>query len=325
LGVNWGDTVPFIWSLAATSIICILMCVIPALFILLAVLWGVLLVVSACYIEKAQLIAIFLINNLIYYLLAGFSTVFFSIIFFGAAYLAMSIAANYRQGYYEIQKWGIIIGLLSVSFFLISLYTSPEGLSTVQTQLEGYLNNTIKTYDDSGLLEFYANQGISRAEIERSLSQVMEQIIRYLPAFYYLQAIMAVFFTSIVAAYIGRKYGIDRLIKKPFSEEIMPWQLVWVAILGLVFWIGDKNNMSTLYSIGSNLLVVLVPIAMYYGLSVVVYSIKRSSFKTWLIIAMVILTLISPISVVIFLSLAGLFDSLIDYRKVRTVKEDGNQ
>ena len=113
-------------------------------------------------------------------------------------------------------------------------------------------------------------------------------------------------------------------LKRPYDQEVMPWQLVWVVIAGLSLWLIGREEMSLVYYTGSNLLVVLVPIAVYFGLATVIYKLKqrKTSTRNWIITFLVIITVIFPLSAIIFLAVVGLFDSLLDHRKLRVEKGD---
>ena len=103
----------------------------------------------------------------------------------------------------------------------------------------------------------------------------------------------------------------------------MPWQLVWVFIAGLGLWLWGREETSAAYYIGSNILAVIAPIALYYGFAVTLYVLKRMPIKRnfGLIVLAVVFVTIFTVPIIIMLGLIGLFDALIDYRKIRWQKE----
>ena len=106
----------------------------------------------------------------------------------------------------------------------------------------------------------------------------------------------------------------------------MPWQLVWVIIAGLALWLlGRAQQMNSLYYTGSNILVVMLPISVYFGLATVVFKLKQQKpvYQKWFTIILIILSIFFLPSAVIFFSIIGVFDALMDYRKLRLEKEDG--
>jgi len=84
-----------------------------------------------------------------------------------------------------------------------------------------------------------------------------------------------------------------------------------------------RDQLSAIYYAGSNILLISVPIALYYGLAAIVYMIRRFQKRTRkiLVIVLVVLSLLFTASAIIFLTVIGLFDSLLDYRRLRTKEE----
>jgi hypothetical protein len=113
------------------------------------------------------------------------------------------------------------------------------------------------------------------------------------------------------------------LIKKPFGEEVMPWQFAWGLILALSLWLLDRDNMTSIYYVGSNLLVIFGMIALYFGLSSLAYrwGIMNPRSRKWILTIFILASVSFPLPTIIFTGLLGLFDSLLDYRKVRKKEE----
>ena len=84
------------------------------------------------------------------------------------------------------------------------------------------------------------------------------------------------------------------------------------------------DQLNPIYYLGSNILWTLVPIAVYFGLATIVHKIagRRRSARVLIILGIIFLTLALPLSAIIFLSIIGLFDSLVDFRKLRTGQEE---
>lgn len=303
---------------------CFFLANLPGLTLIFAALWGATLIISALYLVKKDLIFLLIINLGVLYFLAGASNLFFYLFFFGIAAIVMSLLVFRNKGYYELQKWGIISAVMGVSIFLgvIYLTTGNIGINLFEEQLQTYMAESIDHYEELGILDFYEKRGIVKAELEEKMNGLASKIAKHLPAFYYLQAILVVFFMLLIAVWVSLKRSILRLKKRPYSQEIMPWQLAWLAIAGLILWLVGRENMSLIYFAGSNILLILVPITMYYGLSAITFKFRQRKLqkRKWLILIIVILCVVFPLSAVIFLSIIGLFDALIDYRKLRIEK-----
>ena len=224
-----------------------------------------------------------------------------------------------------MQRRGVTVAVIAIGLLLGGLYYSTGDMGMVQLEQEiaAQVEDIVEYYDDVGLMNIYEEQGISAQELKEALVSFMGAAVRHLPAFYYLQAIMAVFFMLFLASFWCQKRNLNRLIRKPFDQEIMPWQMAWVVILGLALWLWGRDQLSTIYYIGSNILLLTVPIGLYYGLAAVVYKIRQYKQRTRriMVIVLAVLSLLFTASAIIFFTVIGLFDSLLDYRRLRTKEE----
>ncbi len=313
-----------IFYLLATSLACIAMAFLPEIALIPAIAWGAFLIIAALHLEDNKILAIFFINLLLLLFMAGVDQLFVYFVFFGIAAVIMSLLASRNWDYYKIQKAGVSVAVLGVSVFLLWTYLASGGIgiNELESQLNQAAAESIKIYEDMGIFE---NQlGISLEEFQSSLQRTTAAFARHLPAIYYLQAIIAVFFMLLLAAHTAQKANYERLKKKAFREEMMPWQLVWIAIAGLGLWIWGRDELNQIYYLGSNILWTVAPIAVYYGLALVGYQIgkARSAPRVFFIFGLILLILALPLSAILFLSIIGLFDSLVDFRKLRRGQEE---
>jgi len=316
----------FIFYLAGTSAACSAMALLPELSLIPAILWGTLLILAGLHLELRKILIIYLINISLLFTMGGASNFLVYLTFFAIPAIVMTMLLFYRMNYYQIQHRGVIAAVLGVSLFLVFSYFSSGGVGI--TEMEAELNRSaeesIRVYEETGIFDIYEQMGISQADFEAALKQTTATFARHLPAIFYDQAIIAVFFILFFASYISRKRNIERLKKKSFREEIMPWQLVWIAIAGMGLWIWGRDELNYVYYIGSNILCIIVPIAIYYGLSSIIYKMaeQKRSTRMFMIIGLILLTMVFPLSAIIFLSIIGLFDSLVDFRRLRTGQEE---
>lgn len=307
----------------------------PGLILPLAILWGATLVAAGVYLHKKKLLLLYLINIITLFglgvlggavVLQALQFLLLEMTFFGAAAMVMGWLANRGQDYYQVQKWGMLVAVIGVSLFLGIVYLGSGQIGTgeMERQLNQAYEETLEIYEESGALEKYEERGFSREDLDKSFQHFSQLIIRNLPAIFYLQAILAVFFMLLLGAFWSKRSGTSRLIRKPYSEEVMPWQLVWVFIFGLALCLGGKDRLLWVYYSGTNLLVVMTVISMYYGVAAVIYQLRRSweSTRKWLGAALIILSVVFIPSAVIFFSVMGLFDALLDYRRLRIQKEE---
>jgi len=316
----------FVFFLLTTSLICVIMAYVPAIILILAIIWGVLLIMGGLYLTPAKILSISLINAIVLYSIAGVSNFLFYLAFFGLAAFVMAVLAAYGKGYYELQKWGMMSCVIGVSLFLLISYAAAGGLgiNEFETGMNEYIDDSMATYEKMGIFDAYEQMGIGQTELEQAMKDTMATFARHLPAFYYIQAIIAVFFMLFLASILSLKSNIVRLKRKSFNEETMPWQFVWLAIAALGLWIWGRDELNYIYYIGSNMLMVMAPIALYFGLSTLTFKINqlRPNIKMWLVIGFIFLAIVFPLSAIMFVSIIGLFDSLVDFRKLRIEQED---
>ncbi|HZK42886.1 MAG TPA: DUF2232 domain-containing protein [Syntrophomonadaceae bacterium] len=312
---------PTFFFVAISIVCCFLLTRLPGLTFFIAILWGVSLIGSALYLDKKRLILLYSINLVVLYVLAGVSSFFFYLSFFGLAGIVMGLLVLENKGYYEVQKWGIIASVIGVSVFIFIAYfgAADLGMEQLEQQAQSYIGESIQDLEAKGMFEIYAKRGITKADFEEKMYSFAAVILKHIPAFYYLQSILVTFTMLLFASWVSLKRDFGRLKKRPFSQEVMPWQLVWVMIAGLLLWLIGRSEMSLIYYAGSNMIAILVPITMYFGLAALIFKLReqKTSRAKWIIIPLIVLGIIFPISVIIFLSIFGLFDALLDYRKLR--------
>lgn len=315
----------FVKIVLGTSSLAVLMALLPFLTVVVAILWGCSLLLSALYLDQKRLITVIIINIIIVLSVSGLEETLFLLAFFIIPAVVISLGAQQDRDYYQLQRGGVTVAVIAISLLLGGLYfsTGDMGMAQLEQEIAAQVEEIVEYYDDVGLMNIYEEQGISAQELKEALVSFMGAAVRHLPAFYYLQAIMAVFFMLFLASFRCQKRNLNRLIRKPFDQEIMPWQMAWVVILGLALWLWGRDQLSTIYYIGSNILLLTVPIGLYYGLAAVVYKIRQYKQRTRriMVIVLAVLSLLFTASAIIFFTVIGLFDSLLDYRRLRTKEE----
>jgi len=310
----------FVLYLILSCLTCLVMINIPSLMFVLAIIWGIILILTGLETNKKQLTIIYAANLLLLWFLAG--TIDF--LYIGLPALAMAFRAiNKNSGYYNLLKVGLGTAVIAGGLLLGLIYLNGDnGITQVEHQINNYVKENLELYENSGAFELYRDTGMSEAEFESSLYKIVHVMVQHMPALYFLQTIMITAITLYLASRLARRRGLNRLEKRPFAGEQLPWQFAWVVIAGLGLWLTGQEE-STMRLIGSNLLAVMAPVLAYFGLSVLAFKLNNVHpfRKPWLTVLIVITAIFLTLPVLIFLILLGLFDSLIDYRKLRTDKE----
>lgn len=316
---------PFLIFLTAATLECILIALVPAMSLLTAILWGATLILAGTYIIRSQLISIVFTNLAVLFILTGINGALLFILFFGAAGLLMSLLANRGADYYLILNSGAIAAVIGVSIYLTLFFFGMEEAAVANQKAEFniFMQEALDNFEDSDLFNIYEEQGITKEDIQESFEEMVTIIFKHLPAVYYIQAIMVIFFMLILAQRLSQTFANQRLRKKAFNKEIMPWQLVWVFIAGLGLWIWGRGQATAIYYIGSNILAVMIPITIYYGLAVALYLLSkiRKRKNIWITVLIIFSVVVFTAPLIILLVLMGLFDSLMDYRKIRIPEE----
>ena len=168
----------------------------PALTFLIAILWGGSLIMAGINLDLKQMLAVTGLSIVVLYAVAGVHIPFYHLAFFGLSAIMMGFLANMGKGYYHVQKWGMAAAVIGVTLFTLMVYfsTGQIGIQEMEKQLNIYLQENEKQFEQSGLIELYEERGITREELEDSIQPMVKSFARHLPAFYYLQAILAAFF-----------------------------------------------------------------------------------------------------------------------------------
>lgn len=331
----------FIFYALTTSILCFLLLAAPALTLILTIAWGILVVLTGLYFKPGYLWLMALFNSLGLLLFIALSYGTQGIIpmlqeglgaliafgcFFGLAIYTMGFLTARGRDYYCIRSRGMAASVIGVTLFLGWAYLTQGsiGIKEMETELNLRFEEAINTYESTGILEIYIQQGISKQDLQAMFQNLSRTAARHLPASYYLQGIVAVFFILLIASSMSLRRKIDRLIRRPYLNEAMPWILAWVVIAGLAFCLWGYDQKDVYYYIGTNILVVMTPITCYYGLAAVVYKLREMNTipRRWLMVVLIISSAVFLPSAIIFLSLAGLFDSLLDFRRLRSRREE---
>jgi hypothetical protein len=293
------------------------------LSIVAGILWGIVLVVGGYWVSRVSLIAVFIANTLLLFGVAGSSNLFFWAIY-GIPSLIMGLLLTRQKGYYELQKWGMTAAALVVCFYMGVLY-SPFGspiLSRVQTQISDQIEQS-RSLQDPAFIEIYGQQGITADELKEDAYLVSVWLTKHLPSMYLVQILIVMQIILSFTSYWLHKKGVHVLQHRPFKEEIMPWPLAWVVILGLVLWLWGRNELTIIYYTGSNILLGAGAIATYYGISNISFWWNKLPMATRRLVLplLFVSTILLFVPVMFFVALLGLFDSLFDYRNLYPKKE----
>lgn len=312
----------FLMYLGLTLLVSVAALVAPAMSMLLALFWGALLIAAGTHLDKGQLLAVFISNIVVMAVIGGAGNLLYLMAFFGMPAMVMGFLTLRMHDYYLTRRWGMAALTVGVGFYLGALYYFSGGTYLAQqvndmvTQASGY-------YDTQGWTRIYQEIGLTEAQIKQGLESMAANFLHHLPAIFYVQGLLAVFLMLWLASFFTWNQLAIRLNKRPFAQELMPWELVWLVNLGLALWLYGWDERGLTYYAGSNILVVMAVISFYYGLASMVFRLRheKGRGRGWMILLLVLLALFFPLSALGFLCILGIFDSLLDLRKPFTGQE----
>jgi len=310
--------------LLTTSGACMVMSLLPSLAWLGGIAWGIALFLGGHAVDRRLLVSVAGANVLLLFGLSGNSNLFF-IMSIGLPALVMGLLLSDGRDFNEIQNWGVLASvILVILFWSLAQYSdNPSIRFWDQSQMETYVAESLKTSQDMGLVEVYIQQGLSREELEQDIVLAARWLYMHLPALYMINVLFGIWLVLRLGAIIGNRRGMSGLKPKPYAEEMMPWQLSWLVIAALTVWLWGRDEPSNIYYFASNVLAVMIPVTAYFGLAVQAYKLGKMKPQTrrwgWSIFLVAAL-LFTPLAIV-FISFLGLFDSLVDYRKLNQIKE----
>jgi hypothetical protein len=295
---------------------------VPALTMISALLWGALLIMAGLHLDAKKLLTLFAANIIIVTVSGGTANLIYLLAFYGIPAMVMGFLTLKQGSYYDARRWGTVALIAGVSLYLGALYQSGGGSYFAQ-QVNEMVMQASSYYENQGWTQIYQQAGLTQEEINQTLQSMGLNILHHLPAIFYVQGLLAVFLMLWLASFFTWNQHASRLKKKPFAQELMPWELVWLVNLGLALWLLGWDEHSLTYYAGSNILVIMAVISFYYGLASLVFRLKyeRGRGRSWMIFLLAVLALFFPLSALGFLCIFGIFDSLLDLRKPFTGQE----
>lgn len=214
--------------------------------------------------------------------------------------------------------YGTVVSLIStVISFSFSFAVTGIDIASWKRELEGSMGTVFEMYKQLGLVEKFKASGISEAQIKETLKSYIKMFELLIPGIVVVSSLFAAFINFVVARMVLRRLSFTVPELPPFRMWRLPWYWIWVFIVGLsIVLAGNYAGISLLTTIGKNILYIYFPLVVVIGVSVCTYYFKSKNvsplFKG---VAIFMLLINFPLAFLIILSI-GLFDPLLDYRKL---------
>lgn len=178
-------------------------------------------------------------------------------------------------------------------------------------------------YEEMGMLDVMATQGVSATEVRVMLEEMNQMMTQLLPAILIITSAFGAAVHYKATTWMMKK----KRIKIPRLQSIKEWQLpgsfVWGLILAWGLWLGnDYLQMEWVGMLAQNILVVYAALLFVSGLSVLIHYLAFDKLSKGMKIMTAVFMVFFFTGVAIISILAGIFDLVFDFRKLRTPSKE---
>ncbi|NLB18389.1 MAG: DUF2232 domain-containing protein [Syntrophomonadaceae bacterium] len=232
--------------------------------------------------------------------------------------IAMGYAVACSASLGWVVTGGFIAGI--IGFFLTWAWQfGQDGLylsiHPIEAMFANYFQQMLEFMKTSGFDEYYDAQGLNEVVLSDIFAVFLRSLEKLRPALHILSEWIKIILALLSARVLLSKKG--AMPSPSFIKQKMAWQLDWIIILGLVMWLAGQHwQFDLIKQGGSNLLLLMIPIVLYFGMSLVVYLYQTFNIRLWIKVVLLLLILAMPFQALLFIAVLGMFDPLIDYRNL---------
>jgi hypothetical protein len=214
--------------------------------------------------------------------------------------------------------WGLMTAVLLSSLPVVPMV----GEALQPDNLQRKITSAFQYYEQQGTLSALEKQGMPRAEFEKYLGIALPVYYKLMPA---LAGILGML--ELGVAFLLYRISLRKTRKsKPVSLWRLPWYAVWVVILGLASYLGGGFlGIGFLEIAGLNIMVIMAPISLILGFSCLAYLLKHPKVPRFFFWIIVFAGVFFPYFVLVGLVMVGLFDLVLNLRKIPENIEEGKQ
>lgn len=235
---------------------------------------------------------------------------------FGSLGLVLGYCFSRVNSFKQILLKAAAVSLVVTLLVFLVPHWGANASADIAREMSGNIDNLVAMWEDMGLAESLNQQDTTIEELKSVLDTAVHWFIRLLPSLLVISALGSAFFNFLASRWSLKKKGYPLAEFPAFIKWWVPWYTSWTAVIGLgLALLGDYVNISSILTVGLNLIVLHLPLAFIIGLSVGVYMFSR--IKSTLFQAAVIFAgfFYLPVTVLLVL-LVGVFDPLFDFRKI---------
>jgi hypothetical protein len=170
------------------------------------------------------------------------------------------------------------------------------------------------------LIENLQQQGLSEVDVRSLLGTVLNYIILLTPG---MATISGIVEWAAVYYFFARWFATPGREYRPFILWALPWYAVWGMNLAVAsYLLGDQFQWLFLRSFGINLMLVYGVVALVLGSAIFMFFLKSPWMSRLLKFILIFSSMIYFQVTVIGLTLLGLVDLVLDFRRFRIPKKD---
>ncbi len=288
-----------------TSLFAISFSYIPVLFILIFLIPVPYMVITTRHNIKHGLIAL-LISSLLIGFLTDIVFVLFIILFFGPLALVMGHLIKRNTDEVSVIGIGALISILTI-FLTIQMISMIGGFNVIDS-LSVMINEAIELQ-----METLTSMNVQVSDIQG----FFDYLLMLFPSIIIIQSLFLTVINYYGTIAILKRLGFKQHTLPQFSHFKLPKNIIFGSFIILLLSYATRF-IDGIYtdSLVNNVLIIFIFVFFIQGLSFISFFLKkRGVYKPVRILLIILILLISPL--LIFISMLGLLDSLMDMRKLR--------
>lgn len=208
----------------------------------------------------------------------------------------------------------VVAGLITAASFLLLKLWGYFSFDAIINEAEKTVQQVLATYESMQLLDNLLPAGMTA---EAYKTEILSAFRTLLPAFFILTAMLMAACNYLFAVLILRRLRLPVRPLPPFRNWHLPWWLVWGVIIALgTLFFGNRWNHEALLMVAQNILYVFAPISLLAGISLLAFIYHQFGLGTGGKVLFWLLFILFSTFTVPFAAFLGVFDMVIDYRKI---------
>jgi uncharacterized protein YybS (DUF2232 family) len=245
-----------------------------------------------------------------------------------SAVFSLGLARGWKPG--EIIFWASLPAIMYGLYILLQISSGPllhrDPITAIENVLLANMDPFLDEYRKAGGLEMAQAQGLSELQVKQTLEQGLKILSRLYPSMLFIGGIFNVILSFLLTRYLLKRGMGKGIPLGPFRNWSIPWYAIWGAIIGIAcYLLGDYWSIHGLTIAGVNISAVYFIICVVLGVSVVTFFFTSRKVPLFFKLIFVFTTFFNLPVTSIFLALIGLFDMVMNLRKLPITLESGGK